>query len=106
MTVHEPSSGFAAGAGPPPDRPGPGRPQSSGERSGQTTQRLPVTASSISSRLRCASSRRSWAIARHAARCAAVRHSKGGPDDSALVFTGHEWTAFVAGVKAGEFDSF
>jgi hypothetical protein len=23
-----------------------------------------------------------------------------------LVFTGHEWTAFVAGVKAGEFDSF
>ncbi|MFI7603245.1 DUF397 domain-containing protein [Actinoplanes sp. NPDC049681] len=33
----------------------------------------------------------------------AVRDSKA-PDDPALLFTPNEWRAFVAGVKAGEFD--
>ena len=33
----------------------------------------------------------------------AVRDSKN-PDQAALVFSTSEWDAFVAGVKAGEFD--
>lgn len=33
----------------------------------------------------------------------AVRHSKD-PDGPALIFSTSEWDAFVAGVKAGEFD--
>ena len=36
----------------------------------------------------------------------AVRHSKEKPDGGVLLFTEREWTAFVAGVKAGEFDAF
>jgi len=34
----------------------------------------------------------------------AVRDSKD-PSGSVLVFTAHEWRAFVAGVRDGEFDS-
>jgi hypothetical protein len=33
----------------------------------------------------------------------AVRHSKD-PDGPKLIFTHTEWQAFIAGVKAGEFD--
>jgi hypothetical protein len=36
----------------------------------------------------------------------AIRHSKHEPGAATLLFTGREWEAFVAGVKAGEFDSF
>lgn len=36
----------------------------------------------------------------------AVRHSKEIPHGSVIYFTEREWTAFVAGVKAGEFDTF
>ncbi len=34
----------------------------------------------------------------------AVRDSKDPERRTSLVFTGDEWTAFLAGVKAGEFD--
>ena len=34
----------------------------------------------------------------------AVRDGKSGDNSSVLVFSGDEWRAFVAGVKAGEFD--
>jgi hypothetical protein len=34
----------------------------------------------------------------------AVRHSRSAATGRVLVFTVQEWTAFVAGVKAGEFD--
>jgi predicted secreted Zn-dependent protease len=35
---------------------------------------------------------------------AAIRDTKAGADGPILVFSGEEWRAFVAGVKAGEFD--
>jgi hypothetical protein len=35
----------------------------------------------------------------------AVRHSKLTGTGGSLTFTGDEWAAFIAGVKAGEFDS-
>lgn len=36
----------------------------------------------------------------------AVRHSKGAEPRPVLIFSAVEWRAFVAGVKAGEFDHF
>lgn len=39
----------------------------------------------------------------HLDQAIAVRDSKN-PDQAALVFSTSEWDAFVAGVKAGEFD--
>jgi hypothetical protein len=33
----------------------------------------------------------------------AVRHSKQ-PDGSAIIYTPDEWSAFIAGVKAGQFE--
>jgi Domain of unknown function (DUF397) len=45
------------------------------------------------------------AVGRLADGSVAVRQSKDVPNGEVLRFTNREWSAFVAGVKAGEFDT-